>query len=132
MGVSSKLEALGLLKSEKLRSIQANEGNQGRVRRYDIVVWAARSEGRACRAFVGPDASGARVDARGVGGGVPVVRGMVEPSVPAGCGARPPVGAWCRARSEVEWRARRPERRSHERAHAGDVAAHDHGVDATV
>ncbi|HME74820.1 MAG TPA: hypothetical protein VKI00_03955 [Mycobacterium sp.] len=26
-------------------------------------------------------------------------------------------------RSEVEWRARRPERRSHERAHAGDVAA---------
>ena len=53
MGVSLLLEALGLLKSESCEAFRRTKGIKGRVRRYDIVVWAARCAGGACRTLAG-------------------------------------------------------------------------------
>jgi hypothetical protein len=57
--VSLKLEALGLPKSESCEAFRRWNETKGRVRRYDIVGWAARSTGRACRALGRWDLCGA-------------------------------------------------------------------------
>jgi hypothetical protein len=76
MGVSLNLEPFGLLKSESCEAFRRRKGTKGRVRRYDIVVWAARSTSRACRTLLGPDTRSAHRDDGTGGGGVPVVRGV--------------------------------------------------------
>jgi hypothetical protein len=55
--VSLKFEALGRPKSESCEAFRRWKETKGRVRRYDIVVWAAKS---TCRALDRRDACGAR------------------------------------------------------------------------